>query len=96
MTEARPSPATVLSDAADFGTKMLTGGQLLHGIRDADVQIATAPKELVWRQDKVSLYRFRPLAERRISVPMLDDDGPAGRSLAGAQPAEPRARSLRG
>ena len=71
MTEARPSPATVLSDAADFGTKMLTGGQLLHGIRDADVQIATAPKELVWRQDKVSLYRFRPLAERRISVPML-------------------------
>ena len=79
MTEARPNPASALSDAADFGTRMLTGGQLLHGIRDADVQIATTPKDLVWRQDKVSLYHFRPLAEQRIGVPMLICYGLVGR-----------------
>jgi polyhydroxyalkanoate synthase len=68
MTDARQNPATVLSDAAELGTKMLTGSQLLQNIRDADVQIATTPKDLVWRQDKVSLYHFRPLAEQRIAV----------------------------
>jgi polyhydroxyalkanoate synthase len=79
MTKARPNPATALSDAADFGTKMLAGGQLLQGIRDADVRIATTPKDLVWRQDKVSLYHFRPLAEQRIGVPMLICYGLVGR-----------------
>jgi polyhydroxyalkanoate synthase len=69
----------VLSDAAALGTKMLTGSQLLHGIRDADVQIATTPKDLIWHQDKVSLYRFRPLVEQRISVPMLICYGLVGR-----------------
>jgi polyhydroxyalkanoate synthase len=77
--EDPPNLATLLADAADLGTKVLTGGMLLHGIRDANVQIATTPKDLVWRQDKVSLFQFRPLAEQRIGVPMLICYGPGGR-----------------
>jgi polyhydroxyalkanoate synthase subunit PhaC len=79
MTASAPNPATTMSEAARLGTKMLTGGQLLHGLRDSDVQIATTPKDLVWRQDKVSLYRFRPLTERQVSVPVLICYGLVGR-----------------
>ena len=100
MTQIGQSPATALTDAAKLGAKMLAGGQLLQRLRDADVQIATTPKDLVWTQDKVSLFHFRPLAEKRVAVPhadllrpgrAMDDDGPAGRSLAGPQPIEPGA-----
>jgi len=79
VTQIRTTPATVVSDAARLGTKVLAGGQLLSDIRDADVQIATSPKDLVWSQDKVSLFHFRPLAEKRIHVPVLICYGLVGR-----------------
>ncbi len=43
--------------AADF----LEGAGRLAGIADKDVEVATTPKELVFRQEKVSLYRYRPI-----------------------------------
>ena len=58
---------------------MLTGGRLLHQLRDSDVEIATTPKDLVWRQDKVSLYHYQPLAEQRIRIPVLVCYGLIGR-----------------
>jgi polyhydroxyalkanoate synthase len=79
MTELGISPVTALSDAAKVGTKMLIGGRLLSSVRDADVQIATTPKDLVWSQDKVSLFQFRPLAEKRVNVPVLICYGLVGR-----------------
>jgi len=79
MTQIGQSPATALTDAAKLGAKMLAGGQLLQHLRDADVQIATTPKDLVWSQDKVSLFHFRPLAEKRVAVPVLICYGLVGR-----------------
>jgi polyhydroxyalkanoate synthase len=79
VTRIGISPAAVLSDAAKYGAKMLTGGQLLHGMRDVDVQIATTPKDLVWSQDKVSLFHYRPLSEKRVGVPLLICYGLVGR-----------------
>lgn len=76
MMQPAATPATVLSDAARTGTKMLTGGKSLGDLRDADVQIATTPKELVWNQDTVSLFRYRPLAEQRVNIPVLICYGP--------------------
>ena len=69
----------VVSDAAKIGTKLLTGSRLLGKLRDADVQIATTPKDLVWRQDKVSLFHYRPLAEKRVGIPVLICYGLIGR-----------------
>ena len=70
MAEAgsRPAlnPAAALSDAATLGTKMLRGSELLSQIRDEDVAIATTPKDVVWQQDKVTLYHYRPAAEQKI------------------------------
>ncbi len=79
MTTIGTSPATALSDAAKLGAKLMTGGRLLQAMRDVDVQIATTPKDLVWTQDKVSLFHFRPLAEQRIGVPVLICYGLVGR-----------------
>lgn len=79
MTQSGINPATALADAARIGAKMLSGGRLLHSLRDADVQIATTPKDLVWSQDKVSLFHYRPLADRQVSVPVLICYGLVGR-----------------
>ena len=60
MGQGGLDPATALSEAAKLGTKMLTGGRLLKDMSDGDVQIATTPKDLVWRQDKVKLFHYPP------------------------------------
>ena len=75
-----PIPAaSALAGAAELGTKMLNGGRVYAGLTDADVEIATTPKELVWQQDKVSLFHYKPLAEKRIGVPVLLCYGLIGR-----------------
>ncbi len=79
MAKVQTSAANAVSEAAKLGTKMLTGGRLLQTMRDVDVEIATTPKDLVWSQDKVSLFHFRPLAEKRIGVPLLICYGLVGR-----------------
>jgi len=79
MTQIRTSTATIVSDAAKLGTKMLAGGQLLHEIKDSDVEIATSPKDLVWSQDKVSLFHFRPVTEPAVRLPVLICYGLVGR-----------------
>ncbi len=83
MGQPPADPANPLSqaiaDAARLGTRMLNGGSLLQGLSDADVQIATTPKDIVWQQDKVTLYRYRPLAEQRIATPVLVTYGLIGR-----------------
>ena len=81
-----PSPAAAMSaaasamtEAARIGAKMLAGTELFGRLRDQDVQIATTPKDLVWTQDKVSLFHYRPLAEKRIGIPVLVTYGLIGR-----------------
>jgi polyhydroxyalkanoate synthase len=73
------TPASAVAEAAALGSKLLTGGKLLGALRDVDVEIATTPKDLVWREDKVSLYRYRPLAEQTTRIPVLICYGLIGR-----------------
>jgi polyhydroxyalkanoate synthase len=68
-----------MTEAAKFATKVMTGARLFHKLHDADVQIATTPKDLVWQQDKVKLYRYRPTAAPRIRCPVLITYGLVGR-----------------
>ena len=76
---AAQAAVSAMAGAVALGTKMLTGGRLLARLSDDDVQIATTPKDLVWQQDKVSLFHYRPLAEKRIGVPVLLSYGLIGR-----------------
>ena len=79
--DPRPSvnPAAAIADISQLGNKMLTGTRLLNEVRDSDVAIATTPKDLIWQEDKVSLYHFRPLLDRAVRTPVLIVYGLIGR-----------------
>ena len=52
--------AELMRAAASFNTKVAAAVQKLGSVKDEDVQIATTPKDEVFRTDKVTLYRYRP------------------------------------
>src|SRR6516162_9723787 len=83
MTSSGPSiqikPEQAVSEAAALGEKIARGANLFSKLRDDDVAIATTPKDEVWRQDKVSLHRYRPLADKKIVTPVLIVYGLIGR-----------------
>ena len=62
-------PAELMRAAAAFNTKVAAGVTKLSTIKDEQVQIATTPKDEVFRTDKVTLYRYRPLGRSGRSRP---------------------------
>jgi polyhydroxyalkanoate synthase subunit PhaC len=58
-------------EASELGRKVVDGSSFLSNIRDEEVEIGTTAKDEIWRSDKVVLYRYRPLAERRLKQPLL-------------------------
>ena len=66
-----PNLAGLIQEAAEFNAKVAAGIAALATIEDEQVDIATTPKDEVLRTDKVTLYRYRPIAEQRISTPLL-------------------------
>ena len=64
-------PAELMRAAATFNTKVAAGVSRLSAITDEEVQIATTPKDEVFRSDKVTLHRYRPLAGRKVATPVL-------------------------
>jgi polyhydroxyalkanoate synthase len=63
--------AELMRAAAAFNAKLAAGVEKLGRIKDEDVQIATTPKDEVFRTDKVTLYRYRPLTEQKVKTPIL-------------------------
>jgi polyhydroxyalkanoate synthase len=61
----------VFREASELGRKVVDGASFLSNIRDEQVEIATTAKDEIWRSDKVVLYRYRPLAERKLKQPLL-------------------------
>ena len=61
----------VFREATELGRKVVDGASFLSNIRDEEVEIATSAKDEIWRSDKVVLYRYRPLAERKLKQPLL-------------------------
>ena len=68
-----------MSEAAALGEKIARGAELFFRLRDSEVAIATTPKDEVWRQDKVTLYHYRPLADIKVATPVLIVYGLIGR-----------------
>jgi polyhydroxyalkanoate synthase subunit PhaC len=58
-------------EASELGRKVVDGANFLSNIRDEEVEIATTAKDEIWRSDKVVLYRYRPLLERKLKQPLL-------------------------
>jgi polyhydroxyalkanoate synthase len=72
-------PTQAFAEATGFSERFAEGAKLFGDVKDEDVQIATTPKDEVWRQDKVSLHHYRPLAERKVRTPVVIAYGLVGR-----------------
>jgi polyhydroxyalkanoate synthase subunit PhaC len=79
---ARTSESIAARTAAeldDFNIRMVRGQKMLSRLKDRDVEIATAPKEVVLRHDKVTLYRYVAAVKASLSTPVLVAYGQIGR-----------------
>ena len=95
--KSAPGPAGAVAEAAAAATKALRGTRLLSEMRDEAVEIATTPKDQVWREDKVTLHRYRPLAEQKVRTPVLIVYGLIGRwTMADLQEDRSLVRNLLG
>ncbi|MEW5858383.1 MAG: class III poly(R)-hydroxyalkanoic acid synthase subunit PhaC [Cyanobacteriota bacterium] len=55
----------------DLTQKLGRGIEILNRLREEDIQVGLTPKEEVYREDKVVLYRFMPKVESSLNIPIL-------------------------
>lgn len=69
--QIRPDDAA--KEIAEINQKIVKGMEVMGHLSPDDVQVGTAPKEVVYREDKLVLYRYKPVVEesQRCNVPML-------------------------
>lgn len=67
----RLTPEALVRELQQLGAKIARGSQRLAALSEEQLDIATAPKDEIWRQDMVRLYRYRPVVERPDRVPVL-------------------------
>jgi polyhydroxyalkanoate synthase len=48
-------------ESREFARKLLAGQEVLRGLGDADIDVGTAPKEAVYHDGRVTLYRYTPV-----------------------------------
>jgi polyhydroxyalkanoate synthase len=63
--------SNIVSNVTALGQDLAQSAKLIAEVRDEEVEIGTAPKEEVWRSDKVILYRYKAVAERKLKTPLL-------------------------
>jgi polyhydroxyalkanoate synthase len=56
---------------SELTQKLVKGVESLSRLREEDIQIGVTPKEEVYREDKVVLYRFTPKVEPSLNIPIL-------------------------
>ena len=78
-TSKKSTAAASFAEISDFNLKMARGQQMLERIKDEQVDVATADKVVVFREDKTTLYRYKSTAKRTIGVPVLVAYGQIGR-----------------
>ncbi|MCG8351690.1 MAG: class III poly(R)-hydroxyalkanoic acid synthase subunit PhaC [Chloroflexales bacterium] len=64
-------PDDVIRELTELNKKMLSGVKILSALHHDDVQVGTTPKEPVYREDKLVLYRYTPMVEKPFSIPIL-------------------------
>ncbi len=71
--------SSLWQEVMNLNARGLSGARTLAKIKEDDVQIATTPKDEIFRQDKVRLYRYRPIADKVVTGPVLVTYGLIGR-----------------
>ena len=65
------TPASVAKELEAARDKLARGFKRLSEVSEDDLAIATVPREEVWREDMVRLYRCTPMAKAPHGVPIL-------------------------
>ena len=65
------TPDALLREMQQWNEKIVRGSKRLAALSEDQLAIATAPKEEVWRQDMVRLYRYTPTVATPARVPVL-------------------------
>lgn len=66
-------PETITRELVELNERMIGGLKTLGELTNDDVQVGTAPKEAVYHEDKLTLYRHTPVvpADKLFPVPVL-------------------------
>jgi polyhydroxyalkanoate synthase len=51
--------------------KVVKGIENLSRLKEEDIEIGVTPKEAVYQEDKLVLYRFKPMVEQPLNIPVL-------------------------
>ena len=65
------TPTSLAKELEDARAKITRGLARLAKLSEDDLAIATAPREEVWREDMVRLYRCTPVVDKPHAVPVL-------------------------
>lgn len=65
------NPHETARELIDLNQKVLKGIENLGRIREQDIQGGASPKEEVYREDNLVLYRFTPMVDQPFRVPIL-------------------------
>jgi polyhydroxyalkanoate synthase len=58
-------------ETVELTQKVLKGIENLSQLTEEDIQIGFTPKEAVYQEDKITLYRFKPVVENPLPIPLL-------------------------
>ncbi|MFT5421525.1 MAG: polyhydroxyalkanoate synthase [Candidatus Endobugula sp.] len=70
---------SAMAELSKLNEDLVQGIKKLSAAKDADVKIGSSVKELVFQQDKVSLYRYEALAKQAVTTPVIVVYGLIGR-----------------
>ncbi len=69
MLPVQIRPDQALSELREFGSRLQRGVKTLSEL--GDITVGATPKEAIYSEDKLVLYRFRPQRERTDAIPVL-------------------------
>lgn len=61
----------ITQEYLDVTEKVIKGIENLSRLREEDIAIGVTPKEVVYQEDKLTLYRFKPVVEQPLAIPLL-------------------------
>ncbi|HSS26178.1 MAG TPA: alpha/beta fold hydrolase [Mycobacterium sp.] len=71
MAAIRITPGSVVREASDVPRTMWHGFSALANFSEDELAIATTPKQEIYRDDMVRLYRYLPTVEDDLGIPVL-------------------------
>lgn len=69
LTQMRIEEST--HEYVELTKKVVKGIENLSNLTEEDIQIGVTPKEAIYQEDKIVLYRFKPVVEHPLAIPVL-------------------------